>query len=196
MAKRPRSGVRRSEVVRARRDDDCAVALGPELHVIAGRRRGRLPVERAIGPRGNVLEQIHRLWHRDGAEAQRGQRGLEVAGARCMAGRSAEARVARGIAGREEHVVEARRGIRLEEQDRLPAIAHERFADAREEPEVLGARVLGTQVLPEVVETEREQIAHLPAVQIHHSEAAPRLDPHGPPLARGNVDAVFGHTVS
>ena len=75
-------------------------------------------------------------------------------------------------------------------------IAHERLADAREEPEELGARVLGTEVLAEIVETEREQIAHLPAVRIDHAEAAPRLDPYGPPLARGNVDAVFGHMYS
>ena len=63
--------------------------------------------------------------------------------------------------------------------------AHERLADAREEPEVLGPRVLRAEVLAEVVEAEREEIADLPALEVDHAEAAPAATRTARPCVAG-----------
>jgi hypothetical protein len=54
--------------------------------------------------------------------------------------------------------------------------------------------VLGAQVLAQVAGTEREQVGHLPALQIDDAEATAGLDAHGPPFAGRNVDTASVHT--
>jgi hypothetical protein len=105
-----------------------------------------------------------------------------------MAGGRAEPAVASLVAGGEEHVVEARRRVRLERQQRAAPAAPERLAHAREEPEELGAGVLGAQALGEVGGAEREEVADLPAREVDDADAAPRRDAHRATLARGNLD--------
>ena len=101
-----------------------------------------------------------------------------------------EAFVPRGIARGDQHVVDPRCVVLLEREDRTPPVRDEVLAGPREEPVDVRPRVLRAVVLARVVGDERPRVRDLPSFDIDHAQAPTRLDPHGAPLARRDVDRL------
>ncbi len=78
----------------------------------------------------------------------------------------AEAAVARRVAGGAEHVVDPRRRVLLEQEDRTPRVRHELLARARKQSPDVHARVLGGVKLARIVGDEGPRVRDLAALEV------------------------------
>lgn len=104
----------------------------------------------------------------------------------------AEAFVPRRIAGGTQHVVDARTGIRLEQENGSTAVGDEVLAWLGKQAAHMDSRVLRALILGQVVAGERERIGHLPALQVDHTKASPGRNADRPSLPRGDFDRFGG----
>ena len=115
---------------------------------------------------------------------------MQVLLARGVPALDAETLVTRGVAGGDQHVVDSRRVVLLEREDRAPPVRDELLAGPREQPVDDRARVLRAVVLAGVLGDERPGVRDLPAIDVDHAKATTRINPHGTPLARRDVDGL------
>jgi hypothetical protein len=100
---------------------------------VCGRRCGHADSQRAVGPRAGVLEQVRRVGNDRQDNAGRRRGGQEVVPAVRVACQ-VPALVQSPVARREEHVVNARRGVVGQFQYRRAPLVAELPADGREQP--------------------------------------------------------------
>ena len=103
-----------------------------------------------------------------------------------------EAGVALGVAGGAQHVVDARRVVLLQQQDRPPVVGDEVLARPREQPVDVHAGVLGRVVLGDVVGPEGERVGDLAALHVDHAHALAGGHAHPAALAGRDVDRRHG----
>src|SRR5204862_6202609 len=126
----------------------------------------------------------------DRLDAERPERTVEVLLARRVPPFDAEPFVPRGIAGRDEHVVDSRRVVLLQREDRPPPVRDELLARPRKQPVGDSTRVLGAVVLAGVVRDESPRVGHLPALHVDDAKPLTGADPHGAALAGWDVDRL------
>src|SRR3954454_14485173 len=111
-----------------------SVTRSPGRAGAAGPLRCGLPPAPARLVDRDVHEEVDRLRDLDAGVPELRHRELEVLAAGGVPPLDPEARVALGVAGRAEHVVDPGRRILLEQQDRTPVVRHEVLARPWEEP--------------------------------------------------------------
>ena len=160
---------------------------------VAGPGDRRKPGDAAVGADGDVHPDVEGLRHLRRPRADRGHRHAEVVRAVVVVVGAAEPEVAEEVAGRDQRVVDAGRGVLDQRQDRAAAVGEERVADPRHDPPDAGAGVLPRQVLGRVRGAEGPEVADLGAVGVDDGDASrpPSGAPPGP-RARGRCRARPG----
>ena len=150
---------------------------------------------KAIAPSvadGDVHPDVEGLRHLGGALADGGERHPEVVGAVVVVVGDAEAEVAEEVAGGDQRVVDAGRGVLSQRQDRPAAVGDEGVADPRGDAAERAAGVLPREELGEVGGAERPEVADLGAVGVDERQALAAGEAHRPALAGGHGVAAAG----
>ena len=148
------------------------------------------PLDRSVRPSGRIHEQVDRLRSeaRDWLDPERLERVVEVLLTRGVPALDAETLVTCRITGRDQHVVDSRRVVLFEREDRAPPVRDELLAETRKQPVDVGACVLRAVVLTTIVGDECPSVRNLSALNVDDAKTATLLDPHCAPLPRRDVD--------
>ena len=176
----------------------CGQADIATMQSISARRTTRSPGFATVGsqsmppsaPTGMFIQTLKGCGTSRRPRADRGHRHPQVVRAVVVVVGAAEPEVAEEVAGRDQRVVDAGRGVLDQRQDRAAAVGEQRVADPRHDPPDAGARMLPREVLGRVRGAEGPEVADLGAVGVDDGDRLARLEPHRPALARRHgVDA-------
>ncbi len=171
--------VDRDEILWAGRKDDHQIELRPKSDRVTHMADGLFKAQTSIFSPWNIHEQVERAWGFRDLQPELSESGVKVVGAIVVVFDAAKLAVTKSVTGRHERIVNARRRVAQNGEDRPAVVAEQAVAGLRDEPGEPDPRMLHRHEFAQILGIERPGVDDLMPVGIDHRDVLAGFDQSG-----------------